>query len=78
MEAYSPSKRRALAPLDANAKGTPKHHKLERPSTVMGTPLRLFADGRKRGLEEENSVGMSGKKKACVAREEVCGLEVVT
>lgn len=73
MEAYSPSKRRALAPLDANAKSTPKHHKLDRPTHFAGTPLRLFPEGRKRGLEEENGAVMSGKK-ACVAREEVCSI----
>ena len=71
METVSPSKRRALAPLDANAKpsSTPKHHKLERPTTFPHAPLRLFPEGRKRGLDEGGSPASA--KKACVAREEV-------
>lgn len=76
MDMYSPSKRRALAPLDANAKttSTPKHHKLERPTTLSGgvTPLRLFPEGssRKRGFEDAGVEGLGGKK-ACLSRDEV-------
>ncbi|CAM1505256.1 Fc.00g108930.m01.CDS01 [Cosmosporella sp. VM-42] len=72
MESYSPSKRRALAPLDANAKSTPKHYKLDRPTTAsfVGTPLRLFPDGRKRGFEEGENITLGSGKKACLGRDE--------
>lgn len=82
MDMYSPSKRRALAPLDANAKPTltPKHHKLERPTTFPGgaAPLRLFPEGssRKRGLEDAGVEGLGGKK-ACLSRDEVRFLQLL-
>ncbi|KAF4982342.1 hypothetical protein FZEAL_2018 [Fusarium zealandicum] len=67
MEACSPTKRRALAPLDANALGTPKN--LFKPSTPGRSPVKMAIEGRKRLLEMEGAESPAGKK-ACLGRDE--------
>lgn len=63
----SPAKRRALAPLDANALGTPKN--LFKP-TLGHSPVKMAIEGRKRLLDIEGSAPAA--KKACLGRDEVC------
>ncbi|KIL84231.1 hypothetical protein FAVG1_12467 [Fusarium avenaceum] len=60
-----PTKRRALAPLDANALGTPKN--LFKP--VLGhSPVKMAIEGRKRLLDIEGSAPAG--KRACLGRDE--------
>ncbi|RGP81131.1 hypothetical protein FLONG3_779 [Fusarium longipes] len=61
----SPTKRRALAPLDANALGTPKN--LFKP-TLGHSPVKMAIEGRKRLLDIEGSAPAA--KKACLGRDE--------
>ncbi|KAJ4268783.1 hypothetical protein NW762_002851 [Fusarium torreyae] len=61
----SPTKRRALAPLDANALGTPKD--LFKP-TLGHSPVKMAIEGRKRLLDIEGSAPAG--KKACLGRDE--------
>jgi hypothetical protein len=61
----SPAKRRALAPLDANALGTPKN--LFKP-TLGHSPVKMAIEGRKRLLDIEGSAPAA--KKACLGRDE--------
>ncbi|CEI38675.1 unnamed protein product [Fusarium venenatum] len=61
----SPAKRRALAPLDANALGTPKN--LFKP-TLGHSPVKMAIEGKKRLLDIEGSAPAA--KKACLGRDE--------
>ncbi|CAG1960267.1 unnamed protein product [Fusarium graminearum] len=61
----SPAKRRALAPLDANALAAPKN--LFKP-TLGHSPVKMAIEGRKRLLDIEGSAPAA--KKACLGRDE--------
>ncbi|KAF7549428.1 hypothetical protein G7Z17_g6388 [Cylindrodendrum hubeiense] len=71
METCSPTKRRALAPLDSNALGSPKS--LFKDGKTMGGPLgspvKLAGDVRKRMFEVDGAASPIGKK-ACLGRDE--------
>lgn len=70
MDKCSPSKRRALAPLNANALGSPT--KLFKNANALGhSPVKMAIEGRKRLLELEGAASPAGKK-ACLERDEVC------
>ncbi|KAM0218833.1 hypothetical protein ACHAQI_001153 [Fusarium lateritium] len=60
-----PTKRRALAPLDANALGTPKN--LFKPA-LGHSPVKMAIEGRKRLLDIEGSAPAG--KRACLGRDE--------
>ncbi|KAF5657553.1 hypothetical protein FHETE_10359 [Fusarium heterosporum] len=60
-----PTKRRALAPLDANALGTPKN--LFKPA-LGHSPVKMAIEGRKRLLDIEG--GAPAGKRACLGRDE--------
>ncbi|RSL56510.1 hypothetical protein CEP54_008795 [Fusarium duplospermum] len=69
METCSPSKRRALAPLDSNALA-PKTLFKPTASTSSGiSPVKMAIEGRKRLLEMESAASPAGKK-ACLGRDE--------
>ncbi|KAF4457498.1 hypothetical protein F53441_548 [Fusarium austroafricanum] len=61
----SPTKRRALAPLDANALAAPKS--LFKPA-LGHSPVKMAIEGRKRLLDIEGSAPAA--KKACLGRDE--------
>jgi hypothetical protein len=64
-----PTKRRALAPLDANALGTPKN--LFKPA-LGHSPVKMAIEGRKRLLDIEGTAPAG--KRACLGRDEVCSI----
>ncbi|KAM5366698.1 hypothetical protein ACJZ2D_010374 [Fusarium nematophilum] len=70
METCSPTKRRALAPLDANALASPKT--LFKPGAgAASSPVKMAIEGRKRLLEMEGAAGSSpAGKKPCLGRDE--------
>ncbi|KAM0436717.1 hypothetical protein ACHAPT_002428 [Fusarium lateritium] len=73
METCSPSKRRALAPLNSNALASPK--KLFKPTSTASaiSPVKMAIEGRKRLLEMESAVvgaASPASKKACLGRDE--------
>ncbi|EMT64161.1 hypothetical protein FOC4_g10010649 [Fusarium odoratissimum] len=61
----SPTKRRALAPLDSNALAAPKN--LFKPA-LGHSPVKMAIEGRKRLLDIEGSAPAA--KKACLGRDE--------
>ncbi|RSM03098.1 hypothetical protein CEP52_007572 [Fusarium oligoseptatum] len=72
METCSPSKRRALAPLNSNALA-PKTLFKPTASTSSGiSPVKMAIEGRKRLLEMESAAagGSPAGKKACLGRDE--------
>ncbi|KAI8671620.1 hypothetical protein NW754_006036 [Fusarium falciforme] len=72
METCSPSKRRALAPLDSNALAPKTLFKAPTASTSSGiSPVKMAIEGRKRLLEMESAAAASpAGKKACLGRDE--------
>ncbi|KAJ4308928.1 hypothetical protein N0V84_011802 [Fusarium piperis] len=74
METCSPSRRRALAPLDSNALASSKT--LFKPPTTNPSsgisPVKMAIEGRKRLLEMENAAASGGPagKRACLGRDE--------
>lgn len=73
MEALSPTKRRALAMLDANALASPKSlFSKDAAAKGLGSPVKLTAaaEPRKRAFEVDADTSPKGKK-ACLGRDEV-------
>ncbi|KAH7170216.1 hypothetical protein EDB81DRAFT_155922 [Dactylonectria macrodidyma] len=71
METCSPTKRRALAPLDSNALGSPKTLFKDGKALggPLGSPVKLAGDARKRMFEVDGAASPAGKK-ACLGRDE--------
>ncbi|KAH7162311.1 hypothetical protein B0J13DRAFT_535624 [Dactylonectria estremocensis] len=71
METCSPTKRRALAPLDSNALGSPKTLFKDGKALggPLGSPVKLSGDARKRMFEVDGAASPVGKK-ACLGRDE--------
>ncbi|KAK7402907.1 hypothetical protein QQX98_011338 [Neonectria punicea] len=67
METCSPTKRRALAPLDSNALASPKT--LFKDGKAPGSPVKRAGDVRKRMFEVDGAASPVGKK-ACLGRDE--------
>ncbi|KAK7428642.1 hypothetical protein QQZ08_004907 [Neonectria magnoliae] len=67
METCSPTKRRALAPLDSNALASPKA--LFKDGKALGSPVKRAEDVRKRMFEVDGAASPVGKK-ACLRRDE--------
>ncbi|KAL2693724.1 hypothetical protein Neosp_000287 [[Neocosmospora] mangrovei] len=72
METCSPSKRRALAPLDSNALAPKTLFKAPTANTSSGiSPVKMAIEGRKRLLEMESAAASApAGKKACLGRDE--------
>ncbi|KPM42629.1 hypothetical protein AK830_g3945 [Neonectria ditissima] len=69
METCSPTKRRALAPLDSNALASPKTLFKDGSKGPLGSPMKRAGDVRKRMFEVDGAASPVGKK-ACLGRDD--------